>query len=114
MSPARKPGMQTTGSPVPRVTPTPRYTGSTSRRASSACQRSSATGRPHQRRSWTSGGGGVGSNDGSVPMLMATPLPQARFAHAHMDKNTPVSELDQLVDGRHADPHSVLGVHRQN
>src|SRR3954469_7937258 len=25
-----------------------------------------------------------------------------------------VSELDQLVDGRHADPHSLLGAHPQN
>jgi 1,4-alpha-glucan branching enzyme len=30
------------------------------------------------------------------------------------DKTPGVSELDQLVDGRHADPHSLLGAHPQN
>src|SRR5215217_7107195 len=25
-----------------------------------------------------------------------------------------MSDLDQLVDGRHADPHSILGAHPQN
>src|SRR5215218_6739947 len=66
-SPARKPGMSTTGRPSPRGTPRPWNTGSTSSRASSACQRISWRCRPHQRRalsaasmgaraaSWTSG-----------------------------------------------------------
>src|SRR3954454_1150949 len=46
-SPAMKPGMRTTGRPSPCGTPRPWKTGSTVRRASSACQRSSWTWRPH-------------------------------------------------------------------
>src|SRR3954447_14324551 len=103
-SPARKPGMQSTGSPVPRVTPTPRYTGSTSSRASSACQRISATGRPHQRRSATSGGGGVGSKEGTLPAVIRQRYPDGGFTDAWVDRSTVVSDLDQLVNGRDADP----------
>src|SRR4051794_27583238 len=116
VSPAKKPGTQTTGSPVPRVTPTPRNTGSTRRRASSACQRNSATGRPSQcRRGPRSGGGGVGSKEGMVPaVIRGRPYPEGRFGHASADRSTPVSDLDQLVHGRHADPHSLLGAHPQN
>src|SRR4051794_13262662 len=116
VSPAKKPGTQTTGSPVPRVTPTPRNTGSTRRRASSACQRNSATGRPSQcRRGPRSGGGGVGSKEGMVPaVIRGRPYPEGRFGHASADTSTPVSDLDQLVSGRHADPHSLLGAHPFN
>src|SRR5687767_5349681 len=65
MSPARNPGISRAGIPSPRGTPSPRYTGSTSRRASSACQRTSASGRPHQRRG---SAGGVAGTAGSRPV----------------------------------------------
>src|SRR3954447_10506776 len=112
LSPARKPGISTTGSPVPRGTPAPRYTGSTSSRASSACHRTSATRRPHQRRAGGSpGGGGVGSKEAWATSLIHTAYPAARFGDAHTDRTHAMSDLDQLVDGRLADPHSVLGAH---
>src|SRR3954453_15286283 len=47
LSPARKPGISRTGLPSPCGTPRPWKTGSTVRRASSACQRSSWTWGPH-------------------------------------------------------------------
>src|SRR3954470_1243304 len=66
VSPARKPGISRTGAPSPRGTPSPRNTGWTTRRASSACQRTSPTGLPHQRRAGRGRRpGGSGSNAAS-------------------------------------------------
>src|ERR687897_77732 len=48
-SPAKKPGIKTTGRPSPWTTPRPSSTGSTDSRASSSAQRDSASGRPHHR-----------------------------------------------------------------
>ena len=70
-SPARKPGISITGPPSPRGTPLPAKTGSIISRPSSACQRSSAPWRPHQRRgaSGAAGGGGVGSKAWATPRV---------------------------------------------
>src|SRR5688572_13822060 len=76
MSPARKPGMSSTGIPSPRATPSPRKTGSTSSRASSACQRISASGRPHQRRG--SAGGSAGTA-GSSPVSSRSSVTRGRL-----------------------------------
>src|SRR5687768_14400736 len=76
LSPARKPGISRTGMPSPRATPSPRNTGSTSRRASSACQRTSASGRPHQRRG--SAGGATGTA-GSSPVSSRIPVTRGRL-----------------------------------
>src|SRR4051812_1864305 len=37
-----------------------------------------------------------------------------RLAVLRTDKTPRVTELDQLVGGQHADPHSLLGAHPQN
>ena len=164
------PGSASPGPPSPRGTPRPANTGSTCSRPSSACQRSSATWRPHQRRCARRAAGraegwgrrtgrgrltcraecpitgrftgdvacrrpradppGAGAR-GDAPQAArcnhcahvrepaaterSSPIPdRGRFAHAHPDRSCHVTDLDQLVDGRLADPHSVLGAHRRN
>src|SRR4051812_14015426 len=74
VSPARKPGISITGPPSPRGTPLPANTGSSINRPSSACQRSSAPWRPHQRRgaSGGAGGGGVGSKASGTTAVPTT------------------------------------------
>src|SRR4051812_32603707 len=73
-----------TGAPSPWGTPEPWYTGSTSRRDSSSCQRTSAKWLPHQRSGGRcgggagSGGGGTGSNAGSWRAIRERYPPQRR------------------------------------
>ena len=88
-----RPGSPGSASPGRRrraARPRPAKTGSIISRASSACQRSSAPWRPHQRRgaSGAADGGGVGSNAcGHRPGTLPRPQASARAGVDHVDRS---------------------------